>query len=190
MLPFGTSHNLKPGSLSRSNKGFAGELKRRQVGDSNYISTSRGVENNVQRVEQTIVGEHLELLLEVVGSVQQLHLCIELTGIGVQQHLDLIHRCIEVHRMNGTSFNVTSLVRRQKICTLSSQTGLGIRRCGVKRKIPGASVVDIDCGGLVPSADKGLNWTQESVLGVCLDLHGGPVGSDPQFNEGLNGAPI
>jgi len=176
--------------LSRSDKSFARELKRCQVGNSDNISTSRGVEDNVQRVQQTVIGEHLKLLLEVIGSVQKLDLSIELTGIGVQQNLNLVHGGIKVYGMDSTSLNVTSLVGGQKVGTLGGKAGLGIGGSGIEGEVTGSGVIDIDGGGLVPGSDEGLNGAHETVLGVGLDLHGGPVGSDPQFDEGFDGAAI
>lgn len=129
-------------------------------------------------------------MLEVIGSVQKLHLGIELAGVGVQQDLDLVHGGIEVDGMDGSSLDVTSLVGGQKVSALGGKAGLGIGSGSIEGEVAGSGVIDIDSGGLVPRADQGLNGTHESVLGVGLDLHWGPVGSDPQLDEGLDGTAV
>ena len=177
-------------SLSRSDEGFAGELKRCQVGNSNNVSTSRGVEHDVQRVEHTIVCENLILLLEVIGPVQELHLSIELTCVRVQQDLNRVNGSIKVDRVHGASLNVSSGVGGEEVSALGGHLGAGVGGSGVEGEVSRSGVVDIDGGGLVTSSDQGLDGTHHTILGVRLDLHGSPVGPDPQFDEGLDGAAI
>ena len=129
-------------------------------------------------------------MLEVIGSVQELYLGVELTGVGVQQDLNLVDGGVKVDRVDGSSLNVASLVGGQEVGALGGEAGLGVRGGGVEGEISGSGVVDVDGGGLVTGADEGLDGAHEAVLGVGLDLHGGPVGSDPQFDEGFGGAAV
>lgn len=121
-------------------------------------------------------------MLEVIGSVQKLDLSIELTGIGVQQDLNLVYGGIKVYGMDGTSLDVTSLVGGQEVGALGGKAGLGIGSGGIEGEVTGSGVIDIDGSSLVPRSDECLDGAHETVLGVGLDLHGGPVGSDPQFD--------
>lgn len=118
-------------------------------------------------------------MLEVIRSVQKLHLGIELAGIGVKQDLNLVHGGIKVDGMDGPSLDVASLVGGQKVGALGGEAGLGIGSCGIEGEVTGSGVINIDSGGLVPRSDQGLNGAHEPILRVGLDLHGGPVGSDP-----------
>ena len=176
--------------LNRGNESLAGELKRSQVGNSDNISSSGCVEDNVQGVKKTIVGENLVLLLEVIGSIQKLHLSIQLTCVGVKQDLHLIHGGIKVDRVHGTSLNVSALVGGKEVGTLSNHGGSGVTCGSIEGEVTGSSVVDINSGSLVTGSNQGLDGAHHTILGVCLDLHGGPVGSDPQFNEGFDGTSI
>lgn len=129
-------------------------------------------------------------MLEVIGTVQQLHLRVELTGVGVEEDLDLIHGGVEVDGVHGAPLDVPSLVGREEVGALGGETRLGVRGGGVEGKVSRSGVIDVDGGGLVPGPDERLDGTHEPVLGVGLDLHGGPVGSDPQFDEGFHGAAV
>lgn len=92
--------------------------------------------------------------------------------------------------MDGSPLDVTSLVGGQEVGALGGEAGLGIRSGSIQGEVSGSGVIDIDGGGLVPGPDERLDGTHEPVLGVGLDLHGGPVGSDPQFNEGFHRAAV
>lgn len=165
--------------LYRGNESLAGELKRRQVGNSDNISGSWGVEDDVKRVKQTVVGENLILLLEVIGTVQKLDLSIELTRISVKEDLDLLHGGIKVDGMDGSTLNVSALVLAEEVGALSNHGRTGVRSGSIEGEVSGAGVVDIHGSRLVTRANQGLDGTHHTVLGVGLDLHGSPVGSDP-----------
>eukprot|EP01083_Nonionella_stella_P199978 732874_1 len=176
--------------LNRGNEGLAGELKRSQVGNSDNISSSRGVKDDVKRVEQTIVGEYLVLLLEVIGTIQKLHLGIELTSVRVKEDLDLIHGGVKVDGVHGTSLDVSALVGAEEVRALSHHGGTGVSRGGIEGEVARAGVVDVDGRGLVPRPDETLDGAHHAVFGVGLDLHGSPVGSDPELDEGLDGSAV
>mmetsp|Transcript_31124 Transcript_31124/g.66675 ORF Transcript_31124/g.66675 Transcript_31124/m.66675 type:complete len:260 (-) Transcript_31124:59-838(-) len=176
--------------LRGSDEGLAGEFKRSQVGHSDHVPGTGGVENDVQRVEQTVVSENLVLLLEVVGSVQELNLSIELTGVGVKEDLNLVNRCIEVDRMDGSSLDVSALVGGEQILPLGGQGRLSVARGGIEREVTGSGVIDIDGSNLVTGSDQSLDGAHHTVFCVGLHLHGGPVGSDPQLDQCLDGAAI
>lgn len=182
--------NITLRRLNRGDEGLAGELKGSQVGHSDNISGSWGVEDDVKRVKQTVVGEDLVLLLEVIGSVQKLNLSIELTGVGVKKDLDLIDSGVEVDRVHGSSLDVPSLVGGEEVRALSDHGRTGVSGSGVEGEVSGAGVVDINGGGLVTGADQGLDGAHHTVLGVGLDLHGSPVGSDPELDERFNGSAV
>mmetsp|Transcript_11038 Transcript_11038/g.23947 ORF Transcript_11038/g.23947 Transcript_11038/m.23947 type:complete len:292 (+) Transcript_11038:111-986(+) len=177
-------------SLNRSDESLARELKGSQVGHSDDVSSARGIEDDVKGVEQTIVGEDLVLLLEVIGAVQQLNLSIKLTGVRVQEDLNLVDGGIEVNRVHGSSLDVTPLVVGEEVSTLLDHARTSVCRGSVEGEVTGSGVVDIDGGGLVTGADERLDRAHHPVLSVGLNLHGGPVGSDPELDEGLNGAAI
>jgi len=115
---------------------------------------------------------------------------IELTCIGVKADLDLFHGGIEVDRVDGSTLDVSSGVGREEIGALLDHGRLGICGGGIEGEVTGSGVVNINGSGLVTGANEGLDGAHHTVLGVGLNLHGSPVGSDPKLDEGFDGTSI
>ena len=90
--------------------------------------------------------------------------------------------------MDGPSLDVSAGVGGEEIRALLHHGWLGVSRGGIEGEITWSGVVNVNGGGLVTCTDEGLDGAHHTVLGVGLDLHGGPVGSDPELNESLDGA--
>ncbi len=109
-----------------------------EVGHPDDVPGPGGVEDDVQRVEETVVREDLVLLLEVVGTVEELDLGIELTGIGVQEDLHLLDGRVDVDGVDGPALNVPSLIGSEEVGPSSYHGRSGVRRGGVEgEKSPG-----------------------------------------------------
>lgn len=115
---------------------------------------------------------------------------IELTCIGVKADLDLLDGGIKVDRVNGSSLNVSALVGGEEVSTLLDHGRLGIRSGSIEGEVTGSGVVNINSGSLVTCTNQGLDGAHHTILGVGLDLHGGPVGSDPKLDESFDGTSI
>ena len=115
---------------------------------------------------------------------------IELTCIGVKADLDLFHGGIKVDRVDSSSLDVSALVGGEEVSALLDHGRLGVCGGGIEGEVTGSGVVNINGGSLVTGTNEGLDGAHHTVLGVGLDLHGGPVGSNPELDEGFNGTSI
>lgn len=127
---------------------LARKLKRGKVGDSDDVSASGGVKDDVKGVEETVVGENLVFLLGVVGSVKDLDLSLKLTGLGVEKNLNLINSGVKVNRVHGTSLDVTSLSHIDEPVTDTRVRGLGVTRSRIEREVLGTLVGNVVAAGL------------------------------------------
>ena len=143
------------------------------------------VEDGVEGVLDTIVGEDLELLLDVVGAVQQFDDSVQLTGVGLDVYTNLPGVGIKRER----SDSVTTLHDFRWSADGFGDLGadvverrLGVRAGDLEWVFHGSDVADFDFGNLAAGSDEDLTWEFQTIITEGLQLHGGPVGTDPQLD--------
>lgn len=181
---------LEP-NLNLGDVGPEGELEGGDVADADGVGGLGSVDDDVEAVEDTVVGEDLKGLLVVVGGVEDLDLGVELAEVGLEEDLGLLDGGVEGDGVDGSSaLDVGALDLVGEVVAEVGERGLGVGGRAGDGELVRAGVLDLDGGLLVAGADDALEGTLVAVVRVGLHGHGGPVGADPELDVGVHGTAI
>ena len=177
--------------LNLGDVGPEGELEGGDVADADGVGGLGGVDDDVEAVEDAVVGEDLEGLLVVVGGVEDLDLGVELAEVGLEEDLGLLDGGVEGDGVDGSAaLDVGALDLAGELVAEVREGGLGVGGRAGDGQLVRAGVLDLDGGLLVAGADDALEGALVAVVRVGLHGHGGPVGADPELDVGVHGAAV